>query len=144
MSQRTDSERVLGQIERGEIRVGRDAAREIAARAEAAYGAAWHRGPRADHATVAEQARTQPGTWVLVGEYCSHQSANATAWVIRTAGRGKPGSGRFYIPAGAFEAEMRMTELGCQVLARFVSEPEVTVEDEAWADALASLSGGAA
>ncbi|MFF8656764.1 hypothetical protein [Streptomyces huasconensis] len=36
-----DVERVLGQIERGEIRAGRDAAREIAAKAEAAYGAAW-------------------------------------------------------------------------------------------------------
>jgi hypothetical protein len=36
-----DSERVLGQIQRGEIRVGPDAAREIAARHEAAYGAAW-------------------------------------------------------------------------------------------------------
>lgn len=34
----TDSERVLGQIERGEIRCGPDAAREIAARHQAAYG----------------------------------------------------------------------------------------------------------
>ncbi|RPE40211.1 hypothetical protein EDD90_3247 [Streptomyces sp. Ag109_O5-1] len=33
-----DTERVLGQIERGEIRCGRDAAREIAARHQAAYG----------------------------------------------------------------------------------------------------------
>ncbi len=40
----SDTERVLGQIERGEIRAGRDAAREIAARAEAAYGGAWTRG----------------------------------------------------------------------------------------------------
>ncbi|MEV0114634.1 hypothetical protein AB0H77_15480 [Streptomyces sp. NPDC050844] len=38
-----DTERVLGQIERGEVRVGPDAAREIAAKAEAAYGGAWHR-----------------------------------------------------------------------------------------------------
>ncbi|MGW7355154.1 hypothetical protein ACWGI0_00285 [Streptomyces sp. NPDC054802] len=38
----TDSERVLGQIERGEIRAGADAAREIAARHQAAYGnAVW-------------------------------------------------------------------------------------------------------
>ncbi|MBW5420237.1 hypothetical protein GKQ77_01460 [Streptomyces sp. BG9H] len=42
----TDTERVLGQIERGEVRAGRAAAREIAARHEAAYGAAWP----ADHA----------------------------------------------------------------------------------------------
>ncbi|MFI6251456.1 hypothetical protein [Streptomyces sp. NPDC051016] len=33
-----DTERVLGQIERGEIRCGRDAAREIAARHQAEYG----------------------------------------------------------------------------------------------------------
>lgn len=36
-----DSIRVLGQIERGEMWCGPDAARAIAARAEEAYGAAW-------------------------------------------------------------------------------------------------------
>lgn len=36
-----DHVRVLGQIERGEVRAGADAAREIAARHEAAYGDAW-------------------------------------------------------------------------------------------------------
>lgn len=41
----SESERVLGQIERGEIRAGRDAAREIAARVEA-QGGFW--GPRQD------------------------------------------------------------------------------------------------
>lgn len=34
----TDAQRVLGQIERGEVRAGPDAAREIAARHERAYG----------------------------------------------------------------------------------------------------------
>ncbi|MFF3151894.1 hypothetical protein [Streptomyces sp. NPDC057910] len=54
----TDAERVLGQIERGECRVGPDAAREIAARHEAAYGAAWP----ADHAwTDAVNALTTAG-----------------------------------------------------------------------------------
>ena len=33
-----DHERVLGQIQRGEVRAGADAAREIAARHQAAYG----------------------------------------------------------------------------------------------------------
>lgn len=33
-----DHERVLGQIARGEVRTGPDAAREIAARHQAAYG----------------------------------------------------------------------------------------------------------
>lgn len=41
IEQSADTERVLGQIERGEVRAGPDAAREIAARAEAAYGGAW-------------------------------------------------------------------------------------------------------
>lgn len=43
IEQSTDTERVLGQIARGEVRAGRDAAREIAAKAEAAYGGAWSR-----------------------------------------------------------------------------------------------------
>jgi hypothetical protein len=47
----SDTERVLGQIERGEIRCGADAAREIAARHQAAYGdTVW--GPDADRAWV--------------------------------------------------------------------------------------------
>lgn len=37
----SDEERVLGQIERGEVRAGPDAAREIAAKAQAAYGDVW-------------------------------------------------------------------------------------------------------
>ncbi|GAB2731481.1 hypothetical protein [Streptomyces bullii] len=37
----TDAERVLGQIERGELRCGPGAAREIAARHQAAYGDAF-------------------------------------------------------------------------------------------------------
>ncbi|MFH9403315.1 hypothetical protein ACH4JS_26720 [Streptomyces sp. NPDC017638] len=40
-----DHERVLGQIERGEVRVGPDTAREIAARAEVAYGDAFAGSP---------------------------------------------------------------------------------------------------
>jgi hypothetical protein len=39
----TEAERVLGQIQRGELRCGADAAREIAARHEAAYGGAFTR-----------------------------------------------------------------------------------------------------
>lgn len=40
-----DTERVLGQIARGEVRAGPDAAREIAADAEAAYGSAFYGTP---------------------------------------------------------------------------------------------------
>lgn len=39
----TDTERVLGQIQRGEMWCGPDAARAIAARHEKAYGAAFGR-----------------------------------------------------------------------------------------------------
>jgi hypothetical protein len=42
----SSAEHTLGRIERGEIRAGRQAAREIAARHEAAYGDVWP----ADHA----------------------------------------------------------------------------------------------
>ncbi|MEV0525990.1 hypothetical protein AB0I66_21375 [Streptomyces sp. NPDC050439] len=45
IEQSADTERVLGQIERGEVRAGRDAAREIATKAETAYGAAFHGTP---------------------------------------------------------------------------------------------------
>ena len=45
----TDTERVLGQIERGEVRADADAARQIAARHQAAYGdSVW--GPTRDAA----------------------------------------------------------------------------------------------
>lgn len=45
----TDTQRVLGQIERGEVRAGADAARQIAAKHQAAYGdAVW--GPNPDAA----------------------------------------------------------------------------------------------
>lgn len=163
MAPMSDTERVLGQIERGEVRAGREAARQIAAKAQAAYGTAWtttqprtpapepeprvthsSRRPRADHAATAAHARTEPGVWTHLGEYGSLPSAHATAWVIRTAGGGKPGSGQHYAPAGSFEADTRRTEFGAEVLLRFVGEPAVSAADEAWAAALAALSGGAA
>jgi hypothetical protein len=54
-----DTERVLGQIERGEMRCGPDAAREIAARAEAAYGGAFSR--RTDDDAWADAATSLNG-----------------------------------------------------------------------------------
>lgn len=39
----SDEERVLGQIANGDVRVGPDAAREIAAKQEAAYGSAFRK-----------------------------------------------------------------------------------------------------
>jgi hypothetical protein len=54
-----DTERVLGQIERGELRCGPDAAREIAARAEEQYGAAF--GRRTDDAAWADAVTSLNG-----------------------------------------------------------------------------------
>lgn len=151
-----DTQRVLDQIACGSVRAGRDAAREIAAKAQAAYGSAWTttlprpantrptRRPQADHGAVAYRARREPGTWVVVGEYGSSPSAAATAWLIRTAGNGKRGLGRYYAPAGAFETDTRRTEFGAEALVRYVGEPAASAEDVAWDDALAALSGGAA
>ncbi|MFD5656970.1 hypothetical protein [Streptomyces hirsutus] len=50
-----DTIRVLGQIERGEMWCGPDAARAIAARHEKAYGHVWPR-PATDHTGPADEA----------------------------------------------------------------------------------------
>jgi len=55
----TDTQRVLGQIERGEVRADADAARQIAARSEEQYGAAFH-------GTPAEALRAQLRTAAVV------------------------------------------------------------------------------
>ncbi|MEW2351488.1 hypothetical protein AB0904_27945 [Streptomyces sp. NPDC006684] len=132
-----DADRVLGQIERGEVRVGPDAAREIAARHEARYGSVWAKdrawaeavadlgpakssrsGARVDHAAVAEAARRAPGEWVVVGEYRNSVTAGSTASHIRTAvGRS---SAAVYGPSGAFEARTVATADGTLVEARYV------------------------
>ncbi|MFD9763230.1 hypothetical protein ACFWXI_06760 [[Kitasatospora] papulosa] len=64
----TDQQRVLGQIERGEVLAGRDAARQIAARHEAAYGSAFT--DRAEgmaalprRAWLARVIAAAPGVW---------------------------------------------------------------------------------
>ncbi|MET8475385.1 hypothetical protein ABZY90_19785 [Streptomyces sp. NPDC006422] len=159
----TDADRIRGQVERGEVRVGPDAAREIAALAEAAYGAAWPadhpcrtspvrepvadfmRGTLIDHARVAAAARSKPGQWIRVGEYRSSQSAKATAGCIRKAGGSQLRTARnHYAPTGAFEARTQLTEFGCDVFTRYVGAQAATAEDEAWADAVAALDGEAA
>lgn len=55
-----DTERVLSRIECGDTWCGPDAARAIAARAEEAYGAAWHRPATADEAWADALAALQP------------------------------------------------------------------------------------
>lgn len=138
-----DADRVLGQIERGEVRVGPDAAREIAARHEARYGSVWakdrawaeavadlgaakasavatssRRGGRVDHAAVAEAARRAPGEWVVVGEYRNPVTAASTASSIRTGHR--RGHRPYYAPGGSFEARVSRAENGTLVEARYV------------------------
>ncbi|MET8978510.1 hypothetical protein ABZX85_23120 [Streptomyces sp. NPDC004539] len=67
----TDAERVLGQIERGEVRCGPAAAREIAARHETQYGAAFT--TTTEPRTCAECGEPMDGD----GAYCSTRCRNA-------------------------------------------------------------------
>lgn len=155
VSMSPDTRRVLGQIERGEMRCGRDAARAIAARHQAAYGdTVW--GPATSsavptpgqetsvpsyprsrrfikHADVAAELRAQPGVWQHVGEWPSTSGAENAAHRIRTAHQA-----RMYEPAGAFEARTELTEMGAKVEARYVGHRTPA------ADALTSLGGGTA
>lgn len=57
-----DTERVLSRIECGDTWCGPDAARVIAARAEEAYGAAWHRPTTADESWADALAALQTET----------------------------------------------------------------------------------
>lgn len=151
-----DTQRVLGQIERGELRCGPDAARALAARAMEAYGnAVWEPVPAASlrqpgqvpsallsvdarrtvisHAEAAAALRAQPGVWLLVGQWQTWAGAWAAADRIRSAD-GAP----MYGPAGAFEARTVPVSKGAKVEARYVGEPSQSA-DEAWAGALASI-----
>lgn len=151
-----DTERVLGQITRGEMRCGRSAAREIAALHQEAYGnAVWGPAPtpktdpessvgparpnrrNVNHAEVATSLKAQPGVWQVVGEWRSCGGAESAALRIRTAYQAP-----MYEPAGSFETRTALTEMGCNVEARYVGAPATS--DAAWAEALADLSAGGA
>lgn len=128
-----DTERVLGQIQRGEIQCGPDAARAIAARHQAAYGnTVWGGQAPADapvaaprsgsrrivrHAEIAAALRGRPGMWQLLGHWQSCGGAEGTALRIRYAYQAP-----MYEPAGSFEARTEVTTTGCRVLARFVGQ----------------------
>lgn len=94
--------------------------------------------PRADHRAVAAACHAAPGVWVRVAEYNSSQSARATARDIRNAYGAYAAA---YSPAGTFDARWILTEMGARVEARFTNGVDT---DTAWADAVASLAGGAA
>ncbi|MDR3036171.1 MAG: hypothetical protein LBV78_24275 [Kitasatospora sp.] len=98
-------------------------------------------GPRADHQATAAACRSNPGVWLPVAEYNSSQSANSAAAAIRKAVVRDVAATSPYTPAGAFDARWILTERGARVEARYVG---VQSDDDAWADALADLAGGAA
>lgn len=120
-----DHERVLGQIERGEVLAGP----EVPPCPEGRRNV--------KHAGVAAALKAQPGEWLPVGEYRTWGGAWNAAERIRTAYRAPA-----YEPAGAFEARAALSEMGARVEARYVGH-RTTAEDEAWADAIAALGGGA-
>ena len=60
--------------------------------------------PHIHHKPIAAACRQQPGQWVLVGTYGGRTSAMVTANHVRT---GRLAS---YLPAGAYEAEVRGDE----------------------------------
>ncbi len=93
-----------------------------------------------DHFAVAAICRANPGEWQDVGEYNSTSSAVGVAGTIRAAYVKAEDRRSAYAPAGAFEARRELTEFGARVEARFVG----VADDAAWADAVASLTGGAA
>lgn|GEM_PF-4148308 len=151
-----DTERVLGQIARGEMRCGRDAAREIAARHQEAYGnKVWGQSAaptpkkatalairptsrrNVNHTEVAAALKAAPGQWQFVGEWPSRAGAESAALRIRGAYKA-----RMYEPAGSFDARTELTEMGCLVEARYLGD--ATSDDEVWADALAALPQGGA
>jgi hypothetical protein len=71
--------------------------------------------PRADHQHAADQARQMPGQWVLAGTYGSRASAVSAALQVRTGER-MPA----YRPAGAYAADVRLTQDGADLWVRYV------------------------
>lgn len=91
---------------------------------------------RVDHFAVAATCRANPGVWQPVGEYNSSQSAEGATDYIRNAIVTASSTRSAYSPAGSFETRWTLTEFGAHVEARYVGG-----NDDAWADALAGLSG---
>jgi hypothetical protein len=72
---------------------------------------------RVNHAHTAEKLRTNPGQWMPVGEYRNRTTADNIAAMIRA---GQWTSGKWYQPAGAYEARAEMTDDGTRIEARYV------------------------
>lgn len=80
--------------------------------------------PRADHQHTADMAREMPGQWVFAGTYNSSGSANGVAGMVRRADQL-----RFYRPAGAFEADVRLTDDGADLWVRYVDPEALAARD---------------
>ncbi|MFF8100083.1 hypothetical protein ACF07S_09960 [Streptomyces sp. NPDC016640] len=95
-----------------------------------------------NHFAVAAACQASPGEWLPVGDYNSGQTAYGMVWGIRNARFGARSAQQrsAYDPAGSFEARAVQGEFGVRVEARYVG----VSNDAAWADALASVVGGAA
>jgi hypothetical protein len=71
------------------------------------------------HDKTAARLRSHPRMWMPVGEYRSSQSAEHMAWAVRTAYPWTRAVSA-YEPAGAYEARVRLTEFGAELVARYV------------------------
>ncbi|GAB2714749.1 hypothetical protein [Streptomyces bullii] len=80
--------------------------------------------PRADHRHAADQARQLPGHWVLAGTYGSRASAVSAALQVRTGDR-LPA----YRPAGAYAADVRLTQDGADLWIRYVDPAALQARD---------------
>ena len=81
-------------------------------------GRRWRRRPVANHRLRADDCRRHPRVWIEIGSYTGSQSARRTARCIRLADELT-----HYAPAGAFETQIRLTDDGAVVYARYMGAP---------------------
>ena len=80
--------------------------------------ARWKKRPIANHSLRADDCRRHPCVWIEVGTYNGRESALSTARHIRRADTLPQ-----YAPAGAFETQIRLTDDGAVVYARYMGAP---------------------
>jgi hypothetical protein len=83
--------------------------------------------PRTNHAETAQALRSQPGVWLVVGDYRNSISADSLAKRIRSGYPiGSPAAGTPYQPVGAYETRTEPVDDGTRVHARY-TEPRKDV-----------------
>lgn len=75
--------------------------------------------PRASHKLIVEQAKANPGVWMLVRPYRTSYQAKSVASQIRLANARMEA----YAPRGAFEAKTKDTAEDTELFVRFVGVP---------------------